>query len=191
MDFPETTDAHLAGRTVRKTRLALFDFLSGPLGLWNGFGILVTKDGRTWHGVGGLGSISGIASSVSAKAPELVFTLSGVDETFAGKAKGEASEYYNRSATVYDQFFDEEWGLLDAPYAVAFGLIRKLTASRQASETGFVRTVSISAEGPFAAKKRAKFAYLTPQDQRNRHEGDAIADDTPGIDTRAVTFPDY
>lgn len=191
MDFPETIKAQLAGRTVRKTRLLEMDFVSGRIGLWNGFGKLRTKDGKEWLGLGGLGSISGISSSIGGKAPELVFTLSGVDETFAAKAKGEAVEYYNRAAIVFDQFFDEEWGLLDLPYATSFGLMRKLTSSREASEEGFVRTVSISAEGPFAGKRRARFAYLTPQDQRNRHEGDAFADDTPGIDTRPITFPDY
>ncbi len=191
MEFPETIKAHLAGRVVRKARLLEMDFVSKRMGLWNGFGKLTTKDGREWEGVGGLGKISGIASSMGGKAPELVFTLSGVDESFAAKAKGEASEYFDRSAVVFDQFFDDEWGLLDNPYAVSFGLMRKLTSTREATEGGFVRTVSISAEGPFAAKKRAKFAYVTPADQRNRHEGDAYADDTPGIDTRRITFPDF
>ncbi|MBP2459581.1 MULTISPECIES: hypothetical protein [unclassified Rhizobium] len=191
MDFPEAIKAHLAGRVVRKARLLELNFVSEPMGLWNGFGKLVTKDNKVWLGVGGLGKISGVASTIGGKAPELVFTLSGVDETFAAKAKGEATEYFDRAAVVYDQFFDEEWGLLDAPYAVSFGLMRKFTSTREAREDGFVRTVSISAESPFAAKKRAKFAYLTPQDQRNRHAGDAFADDTPGIDTRRITFPDF
>lgn len=190
MDFPETIKAQLEGRVVRKTRLLEMDFVSGRIGLHNGFGKLVTKDSREWLGVGGLGQISGIAQSIGGKAPELMFTLSGVDETFAGKAKGEADEYYNRAAVVYDQFFDEEWGLLDFPYATSFGLMRKLTSTREATDSGFIRTVSISAEGPFAGKKRAKFAYLTPQDQRNRHPSDAFADDTPGIETRPITFPD-
>lgn len=191
MDFPETIKAHLAGRTVRKARLLEMAFTSERMGLWNGFGPLETKDGKRWLGVGGLGKISGIASTMGGKAPELIFTLSGVDQSFAAKAKGEAAEYFNRAAVVYDQFFDEEWGLLDRPFAVSFGLMRKLTSTREAGNDGFVRTVSISAESPFAAKKRAKFAYLTPQDQRNRHPGDAFGDDTPGIDTRRITFPDF
>jgi len=191
MVFPETTKAHLAGRSVRKARLLEMSFLSGTMGVWNGFGILETKDGKVWNGLQGFGKISGIASTMGGKAPELIFTLSGVDEEFAAKAKGEAVEYFNRAAVVYDQFFDEEWGLLDQPYAVSFGMMRKLTSTREASNDGFVRTVSISAESPFSAKKRAKFAYLTPQDQRNRHPGDAFADDTPGIDTRRITFPDF
>lgn len=191
MDFPETIKAHLAGRTVRKARLLEMDFVSAKMGLWNGFGLLDTKDGKVWNGLKGFGRISGIASTMGGKAPELIFTLSGVDDEFAAKAKGEATEYFNRGAIVYDQFFDDEWGLLDVPFAVSFGLMRKLTSTREASDGGFVRTVSISAESPFSAKKRAKFAYLTPQDQRNRHAGDAFADDTPGIDTRRITFPDF
>lgn len=191
MDFPETIKAHLAGRSVRKARLLEMNFLTKPMGVWNGFGILETKDDKVWNGLKGFGKITGIASTMGGKAPELIFTLSGVDEAFASIAKGEATEYFNRRAVVYDQFFDEEWGLLDQPYAVAFGMMRKLTPTREASDSGFVRTVSVSAESPFSAKKRAKFAYLTPQDQRNRHPGDAFADDTPGIDTRRITFPDF
>jgi hypothetical protein len=191
MEFPETIKAHLAGRTVRKTRLVGLDFVSGWIGLWNGFGKLKTADGKIWLGLGGMGKVSGVAQSIGGKAPEIVLTLSGVDEAFAAKAKAEASEYYDRSAIIYDQFFDEEWGLLDPPYATSFGVMRKLTASRESSDQGVVRTVSISAEGPFSRKKRARFAYMTPQDQRHRHAGDAYADDTPGIDTRPITFPDY
>ena len=191
MDFNETIEAQLKGRVVRKTRMVHLDFVSGAMGVWPGFGRLRTKDGREWLGLGELASVQGIAGAIGGQTPELILTISGVDADFAPKVKGEADEYVNRAVVVYDQFFDEEWGLLDEPYAAAFGLMRKLTVSREANAGGFTRTISISAESPLVGKRRAKFAYLTPQDQRNRHPGDSFADDTPGIDTRPLTFPDY
>lgn len=190
MDFNQTIEAQLSGRVVRKSRLVELMFASGPMGLWNGFGTLKTKDGKIWLGFGGAGRISGVAQSIKGSAPELKLTLSGVDKTFAAKAKGEAAEYYDRAAIVYDQFFDEEWQCLDLPYATYFGLMRKLTSSRTAEEGGFVRTVSISSETPFAGKKRARFSYMTDRDQQLRHPGDLFASDVAGIE-RPYTFPDF
>ncbi|KQS86935.1 hypothetical protein [Rhizobium sp. Leaf383] len=190
MDFSQTIEAQIASRVVRKSRLLELLFASARIGLWNGYGRLRTQDGKIWLGVGGAGRINGVAQSIKGSAPELKFTLSGVDETFASKAKGEAGEYYDRAAIVYDQFFDENWQCLDLPYATSFGLMRKLTSSRSSDGDGFTRTVSISAETPFAGKKRARFSYMTDRDQQLRHPGDLFASDVAGIE-RPYTFPDF
>lgn len=191
MDFSEAVKAQHEGRVVRRGRLVWLDFLSGPIGLWNGYGRLKTKDGREWLGLGGFGSVSGVAQAIDGSAPEIKLTLSGVDETFAAKAKAEAPEYYNRGAMVFSQYFDAGWQCLDLPYAVSWGMMRKLTAAKQSDEGGFTRTVTVSVETPLAGKKRPKFAYVTAADHLSRHPGDRIAERTAGIDSKLVTFPDY
>ncbi len=191
MDFPEAIRTMLAGKNVRRGRMVLFDFASGPLGVWQGFGTLQTKDGRVWYGVGQLGSISGVAQAINGSAPELRFTLSGVDETFAAKAKAEAAEYYNRSVTVFSQYFDEDWQCLDLPFAESWALMRKLTPAAEMQDDGKMRTITISGETPFATKKRPRFAYLGDRDQQMRHRGDKAAERIQGIDNQLVTFPDF
>ncbi|SOC47106.1 hypothetical protein SAMN05892877_12712 [Rhizobium subbaraonis] len=185
MTFSAAVRAQHAGRVVRRGRLVLFDFASGPIGVWNGFGRLETNDGRTWLGFGELGQVSGIAQAINGKAPELRFTVSGVDESFAGKVKGEASEYFDRLVTVFSQYFDEDAQCLDNPYAVTWGKIRGMEATRAADDNGgFVRTVSISAEGPFSNKRRAPFGYVTDRDQQNRYPGDNGMRRVAGIDAK-------
>lgn len=191
MDFPEAIKAMLAGKNVRRARLVLFDFASGPIGVWQGFGPLQTKDGKLWHGVGELGSISGVAQAINGSSPELRLTLSGVDETFAMKAKAEADEYYNRAVTVFSQYFDEDWQCLDLPFAEIWALMRKLTPAAEMQDDGKVRTITISGETPFATKKRPRFAYLSDRDQQSRHPGDKAAERVQGIDNQLVTFPDF
>lgn len=190
MDFPEAIAEQQSGRVVRRARLVWFDFASGPIGLWNGFGRLTTKDGRRWSGLMQLGSISGVAQAINGTAPEIRLSVSGVDVTFAAKAKAETAEYYNRSVTVFSQYFDADWQCLDLPFAESWALMRKLSPSRESTQDGFVRTVTISGETPFAGKRRPRFAYLGDRDQQQRHEGDKAAERISGIDAKIITFPD-
>jgi hypothetical protein len=190
MDFSAAIEAQISGRAIRKARLVWFDFLSKPLGLWNGFGRLRTGDGREWLGLGGLGQVSGIVQAINGAAPELLFTVSGVDATFAALVKGSSEEFYNRAATVFSQFMDEDWQCLDLPYAVAWGQMKGMRASRsEDGESGFVRTVSVSAETPFASKRRAQFSYVTDRDQQKRHPGDLMMSRTAGIDAKPYKWP--
>lgn len=185
MQFSDAVREQHAGRVVHRARLVLFDFVSGPIGLWNGFGRLVTTDGRAWLGLGELGQISGVSQSINGKAPEMRFTASGVDETFASKVKGEAAEYFDQPVVVFSQYFTPDAQCLDAPYAVTWGKMRGMEATRSADDgSGFVRTVLISAEGPFANKRRAPFGYVTDRDQQNRFPGDMGMSRTAGIDAK-------
>lgn len=184
MQYSAAVREQHAGRVVRRARLVLFHFVSGPIGLWNGFGRLETTDGRIWLGLGGLGKVSGVSQSINGKAPELRFTVSGVDETFAGKVKGEAEEYFDQPVTVFSQYFTPDAQCLDAPYALTWGIMRGMEATRSGEDGHFVRTVSISAEGPFASKKRAPFGYVTDRDQQNRFPGDMGMSRVGGIDAK-------
>lgn len=184
MQYSAAVREQHAGRVVRRARLVLFDFVSGPIGLWNGFGRLETLDGRTWLGLGELGQVSGISQAINGKAPELRFAVSGVDETFAAKVKGEAEEYFDRIVMVFSQYFTRDAQCLDAPYAVTWGKMRGMEASRSGEDGNFVRTVSISAEGPFSNKRRAPFGYVTDRDQQNRFPGDNGMSRVAGIDAK-------
>ena len=190
MDFSQAVQAQLAGLKVRRSLLVKFDFVSGPVRLWNGVRTLKTADGQEWRGMHGLGSVQGLQQAINGAAPELRLTISGVDKDFAGKAKAEASEYINRAVTVYAQFFTEDWALLDAPFAVAWARMRGIVARKEATDQGILRAVTVTAETPFGeTKRRPRASYVVDRDQQMRWPNDRANERTPGFESKLVTFP--
>ncbi|WP_024816284.1 hypothetical protein [Methylopila sp. 73B] len=195
MDFGPAIEAQLRGQRVRRARLVWFDFATEPMGVWNGARPLTTSDGRTWLGLRGLGRIEGIAQSIDGAAPEIRFSLSGVYARFAAMAKAETAEYVNRPVFVFSQFFTGDdhmngpWQLLGAPWAETWGLMHSLIPEKKTTADGFERTVTLTAETPFASKKRTRAAYMSDPDQKARHPGDRIAEFIAGIESVYVKFP--
>lgn len=189
MQFSAAAKAQLAGSIVRVDVLAEFMFVSETVRLWNGFGPLKSLDGKSWLGTAAMGSIAGLSQSLNGTAPPLVLSLSGVDSTFALKAKAEAAEYYNRPIVVYLQFFTEDWQCLDNPYGLTMARMTNITSKMEDEEGGKRYTVSITAETPFAVRRRPKFGYLTDRDQQLRNPGDRGLERVAGIDNRNIRFP--
>ena len=190
MDFSATIRAQIEGRRVRRGRLVWLDFASAPMGVWNGFRSLRTLDGRRWLGARNIGRIEGLRQPINGATPEIKLTLSPVNEQVAALARAESAEYYNRAVTIFSQFFDDEWRPLDAPFAEAWGLMHSLIVSREEAENGWLRTVTLTAENPFAStKRRPRNSYLTDRDQQQRHPGDMGLSQIAGIETKTIKFP--
>lgn len=189
MNFSNAAKVQMAGGTVRASLLVELQFLSGNAWLWEGGGQIKTLDGRTWQGTGGLGSVEGVSQSVNGVAPEVRFVLSGVDAEFALKAKGESEEYLYRPALVYIQFFDEAWQCLDNPYALMFLRMTGLDVRFESADQGRVYEVGVTAETPFAVRRRPPFGYLTDRDQQLRHPGDRGLERVAGIDNKNIIWP--
>ncbi|GLR55127.1 hypothetical protein KYK30_31745 [Shinella yambaruensis] len=189
MNFSEAAKIQMAGGTVRAALLLELQFTSGNEWLWEGGGPIKTLDGRTWEGTGGLGSIEGISQAVNGVAPEVRFRLSGVDADFAAKAKGETEEYLYRPALIYIQFFDEAWQPLDNPYSLMFVRMTGLAPSFESTDAGRVYEVAVTAETPFAVRRRAPYGYLTDRDQQLRHPGDRGLERVAGIDNKNIIWP--
>jgi hypothetical protein len=191
MDFSEAAQAQMRGDIVRAALLVEFRFVSGTVRLWEGSGRLRTRDGNLWDGTAGMGEVSGLGQSVNGSAPSLVLSLSGVDAEFAAKAKGESADYYNRAVVVYLQFFADDWSCLDNPYPITLARMMNLTASKKTDDKGPVYTVAVTAETPFATRRRPKYGFWTDTDQRQRFPGDRGLERVAGIDQKNITFPDF
>lgn len=189
MNFSNAAKVQMAGGTVRAALLLELQFLSGNEWLWEGGGTISTLDGRTWEGTGGLGSIDGISQAVNGVAPEVLFRLSGVDADFALKAKGESDEYLYRPSLIYIQFFDDAWQPLDNPYSLMFVRMTGLEAKFDSTEQGRIYEVAVTAETPFAVRRRPPFGYLTDRDQQLRHPGDRGLERVAGIDNKNIVWP--
>lgn len=192
MNFSETVKAQLAGQKVQMDVLVEFDFLSSTQRLWNGFGDLVTSDSKTWSGIAGLGKVSGLQQSFDGQANPLNLTVSGLDANFAATIQADKAEYYYRTVTVYMQFFNEDWSVLDAPYAINLSRIVTMKASMvQGNDNSHTHVINMTAESPFVSRRRPPFGFLTDADQQARFPGDLGCARVAGIDKKIVSFPDY
>lgn len=184
--FSATVEAALAGRTVRRARLVLFDFASGPRRLFEGAGTLVTPDGFEWQGAGELGSIGDIESSRGGQAPMTEFILSGVDQANISAGLDASRESKGRDLSVLCQHYDEDWLPLDGPYETFGGTIDTLKIKASGPST---RTVTLNAEGIFTARGFAPFSYFSDRDQKRLHPGDRAAEYVASMASKSIQWP--
>lgn len=192
MDFSQAVRAQLRGEIVRVSQLVEFYFLSGTIRLWRGDYDL-TAGGKTWTPTLGLGKISGMSQSYG-EATQMKLSLSGVDSTFASRAYGEKTEWYNRLVFIWEQFFDERWQTLDSPYCIRWGLMRELTSRKKPMAGGYLYEIEISAETPFDGRANAPYAYLNDTDQRARHPTptpDTALSRAGGLEARRIDHPQF
>lgn len=199
--FSETVSAYLAGYKVQAAALVMFDFTSGPMRLWRGHGNLTTADANVWQGLGELGSVTGIEQAVNGQAPQMVFTLSGLDAAIMHLARDEfEAEAIGRSVYVFIQFFGvddvadpDNQRPLDLPYPIAAGRMMRPTFNfpLRAENQSSARSISISAESLFSLRSRPKWAMYTDSDQQQRFPGDLGFEFVGGLVNKTVTWPDY
>lgn len=185
--MPETIAALQRGSTVRVARLVQLDFASGIQRLHQGAGPLRTADGAIWSGLGELGQIGDIEHDVvpSGGAPSL--SLSGVDPSLIAKALAASSETKGRPARIFDQHFDENWGLLDAPFAVYVGLMDRMTIA----DNGDTATITVSLVTLLYNRRRPAYGYLNQASQSRLHPGDVGLSDIQALVQRNRAWPSY
>lgn len=184
--FSATVEAVLAGRTVRRARLVMLDFASGPRRLFEGTGILATPDGFEWYGAGLLGSIGDIESARGGQAPSTEFQLSGVDQGLISAGLSSSAESKGRGVSVLCQHYDEAWLPLDGPYETFGGTMDTLKIKAAGPTT---RTVTLSAEGIFTARGFAPFSYFSDRDQKRLHPGDRGAEYVASMASKSIQWP--
>lgn len=187
--FPDTIAAALGGRTPRCANLVLFDFVTTPVRVWTGNGVLKAA-GEQWSGLGGLGAIGALEQAMNGEAPEVTMSLSGLDSSILSIARDEfEAEAKDRLVVVYLQFFNQDDDIpLDAPYPVWSGRIQRPTFTIDASGA---RDISISIESLFALRSRPNYAMYTIADQQSRFPGDEGFGFVTSLRNKTVTWPDY
>jgi hypothetical protein len=183
--FPDTINAVLARRTVVLDLLVRFDFLSGAMRLWQGFGTLHTNDGNNWEGIGRLGQISDLESAIGGTAPQAKFILSGVDPTILAGALDQETEIYGRDCDVYMQFFNEDFTPLDNPYVVWSGLMDTL----RITQTVDTCQVEMTAETLFARRSKPPLGMLSDREQQQFFPGDNSLTGIPALMSKTSIWP--
>jgi hypothetical protein len=166
--FNSTIAAAASGKTVRVAPLVKFDFLSSSRSVWPGYGS-ISAGAQTWEGIGSFGSMSEIDAPIGGSAPDMTFTLSGVDAGFVTLSLGDPNEIKGRPVRVYLQFFNEDWATLDDPIAIYLGT---MDVMRVKSDGPTKRIIEVTAETLFIGRGMSRWAYWSDRDQNRRFAGD-------------------
>ena len=185
--FNATIAAATAGRTVRASLLVFFDFVDEPTRLWMGQGTLVAG-GQEWKGLGEWGSVDGLEQAIGTVAPQTTFKLSGVSPEIVTLARQSSDRVKGRNVNVYTQFFDEQWAPLDQPYVVWSGI---LDLMKYAATGPSERSVTVTAEGLWTARRRPVYSLYTDRDQKARFPGDRGLEEVPDLVTKSIIWPKY
>ena len=178
----------LSMTSVRSAWLIHLDFLNAPMRIWEGTGLLTTKDGKEWAGLGELGTVTGLEAAIGTAAPVANFTLSGVDKSLMAQAVDTATQVTGRDATVYGQFFDDDFKPFGGVFAIWSGIMDQMTYSADGPTD---RTINLSVEGLWTRRGRPAFGLYTDRDQRRRYPGDRGLEQVSALINKTVTWPDY
>lgn len=196
--FSEAVRAQAQGQHVIAALFVTFDFLSGPLWVWEGDGPL-DREGVTWRGIGTrvdndgspLQSIDGLEEAVNGSAPQLTLTLSGIDATVTAAASQDAAagEIEGRDLTIKIGFFDATLpGLVELDALMTLGVWTMQKPSFTATGP-MTRTITLPCETQFVQRSRAPFGLLTDRDQQRRYPGDLGCQFPPSLVDREVAWP--
>lgn len=183
--FPSARALDLKGNLVRCDLLVMFDFASGAMRLWQGHGTLHTLDGFDWRGIGELGQIGDLESTLAGDAPQATFTLSGVNPAILAEAMNTSDEVYGRDVNVYIQFFDETFQPLDNPYVCWAGMMDVMHVKHNVDTC----TIELTAESLFFRRALAPLGTLSDRDQQRFFPGDTGLQVMPTMVAKSVLWP--
>lgn len=186
--FSQTIQTQLSGEIVRAAGLAFFDFKDAPMGLWEGDGLLITNDGRSWQGLGQYAGVSGINAPMGTEAAQVSFKLSGVSPEIVTAVQNSSSMVKGRDVTIFIQFFDDNNCPLDNPYAIWAGVMDVMRYSAIGADK---RDVTLTAEGLFTNRNHPPYSFYTDKDQQARFQYDRGLEYVSTLINKTVTWPDY
>lgn len=160
--------AQLAALQSTNIRPAIFveaNFVNGPVYVWTGRGS-VTWGGKTWIGVGTLGSISTIEEGSTIEAKGITLTLSGIDSSMLANIMTEFR--VGLPVIVYLGLFDENLALIDDPIISWAGQMDQPTIDVD----GQTCTISINCENRLVEMNVAVDRRYTNEDQQLDYPGD-------------------
>lgn len=205
LEFPDAIAAQIRGAHVRLADLVRFDFASGEVRLWSGFGDL-TVDGEVWQGIANLGQVSAISAGPGEAIEELTYTLFG-DTRILEKFQSDAAESAGREARHYLQFFDVrqfddqgnwvDWDPLDSPFQLFWGRMGPLIASRPIGDPGSIeartRTISVRAANAFINRRKPAHGFYSHRDQlaRSQNNNDTLFVNASRMASITVRWPDF
>lgn len=179
--------ALIDAETVENAMLLELHFASGIFRIsdrsidWND-GTNIWKAGSSWVGM------SEIQRASDTRIIQRTYSISPINTEVAAIALGERTEYKNRPAKLFTQFFADRVPVGDK-IALDYSLMD--TMQRTVNADGTFK-ISLTAESLLAKKGAAPFGFLTPADQERRHPGDLGLEFVMELDGgKTVSWPEF
>lgn len=193
----------MTGEEVNPALLAEFEFDSGTLYMWSGYGTL-TYNGNDYLGGGNLIAISPVEETQEPEAKGLVFGLSGVPSNLVATAltertRGRPCRLYIASVSTRryiateggDTVLTEDGGgvllenqLVDSPYRLFTGMMDIL----RLTDTGTTSNIRLSAESSMIIGQRNKVKRYTTEEQKKLYPLDKGLDLIPPLQDKEVVW---
>ena len=181
----DATAAEAAKPVVAPLVFVELAFASGTERVWSGHGTL-DWDGRSWTGLGSLGSISAMEETTDLRASGITLQLSGVDPTLLGASLLGKAEYRRRRVKVWLGFADPDTGAVIAePFLAWSGRMDVMTI-----EEGETLTIQMTAENDLIDLERPRTRRYLPDDQKAIYPGDLGLDYIASLQDAQIEWPD-
>lgn len=178
-----TVDQALASAAPRIGIFLRFGFAT-PVRLWLGVGNANARidatdgTGSVYSGIGEIVGLPALQQLINAKAERVEFRLANVTQDMIDIATGEAGTVKGVALNVGVGAFGANWELLADPTWVRRLVIDFLSTSIESTETGQVRTISISARSAFTGRRRPALSFFTDAEQKQRSADDRFCERT-------------
>ncbi len=152
--------------TIYPALLVELDWPEGAVYVWSGLGNL-SWNGKTWLGVGDLGSVSKVTESKDGKANGITLTLSGVPSSTIYQAL--QVDYQGSDARIYLGVMNSAGVFQADPTQIAYAKIDTCSINENADTA----TVSVNLEKEFV-DTRSRGGRYTDQEQQAIYSGDTF-----------------
>lgn len=158
-----------------------------PVRLWSGFGDLpipahaIEPSGATYVGAGLLLDVPSIKQLINGISDRVDFTVSGVSPETVRLALEDQPDVKGAVARIGFVNFDERWQVQGVPTWEWQGVADVLTTSREPSDLGGQRSITLSVAAADADRINPKLAWWTDADQRKRSPTDSFFSHVAGI----------
>lgn len=165
--LPAAVDTAVQQEEIRIAFLLEMELDSGNVNMWSGCGDLAW-DGKTWSGLGDLGSISGVSEAADLSDARIKATLSPVDGGDMLDLVTELTDQdpVGRGFTLYLAFFKTDT-TIDDVLTLTAGFIDTVTFS-----DGAIASISIFLASEATLLRREQFYRLDDAMQQNLFSGD-------------------
>lgn len=160
----------IAAKVVNFCFFAEFEFASGVLRMWSGYGPK-TWDSLTWTGGGDLIGMSAIEETTEIGASGMRFTLSGVKSSL--RALALADKYRGKPCRVWLAILDDDLTTVLGAYRIFGGRMNVMNLT--AADAEFSR-IALEAENRLVDLRRPRTRRLTPAEQKKRNPIDTALD---------------
>jgi hypothetical protein len=168
------------------------DFVSGPMGIWDGVGPNRVGD-VVYLGSGQLSGLPQIKQLVNGQAERATFSLAGTDPACARLAVLEQNEALYREIELSLGFMDEGLQLIGGLHTMWIGIMDSLRAIHNGGtdEDPATATIQVEAATIFASRKRGVLSRYSDRQQKRRSADDRFCERTDLYRFSQKTFPQF